>query len=272
MSNVLSSDYRGISLSHATLREEDLIPTFLDFLREHAPQKYAAILEDWRDCLPHTGQYDVFESDKFEQWISDEPEQASYLLNEDIWEALNDIAPRGTYFGAHPGDGSDMGFWPVEEEWGDSSTADYRYYVGDVNLEYGGFFVNLDNWRYCYADVLRVTDLDSGCGFTGAVLVERLTVFGWDDREKVKNALRCCGWDRIPGTAAESRKLALVDALLSYGYYDPDSYSPRLVIQTDSDADYAPMTFDGWTAEVRLSEAEDLLEYLESEGLLSDFE
>lgn len=37
------------------------------------------------------------------------------VLNEDVNDFLNEIAPNGYYFGAHPGDGSDFGFWPVEE-------------------------------------------------------------------------------------------------------------------------------------------------------------
>ena len=49
-------------------------------------------------------------------------------------------------------------------------------YSGDVNLEYGGLFVNLDNVRYGYADVVEVTDLDSACGAAGMVLIEKGSV------------------------------------------------------------------------------------------------
>lgn len=34
----------------------------------------------------------------------------------ELFDTLNDIAPDGCYFGAHPGNGSDMGFWLTEEE------------------------------------------------------------------------------------------------------------------------------------------------------------
>jgi hypothetical protein len=33
----------------------------------------------------------------------------------DMMDALNDLAPAGYYFGAHEGDGSDFGFWPLSE-------------------------------------------------------------------------------------------------------------------------------------------------------------
>ena len=32
-------------------------------------------------------------------------------------ELFQQIAPEGTYFSAHPGDGSDVGFWEVEFLW-----------------------------------------------------------------------------------------------------------------------------------------------------------
>lgn len=161
-----------------------------------------------------------------------------------------------------------------------SKTSDYKHYIGDINLKYGGFFADLDNWCWVYADVLRVTDLDSGCGFRGAVMVERLTALGWDSKYKVKQALSYYGYDKIPSAIndANSRKMLIIDAMLSYGYYDPneawDNYRRgyTLIIQTDSDEDYAPMEYDGWRADVRLEENQDLLEYLESEGYLQDFE
>ena len=41
---------------------------------------------------------------------------ASYLVNEALPDALDALSPPGHYFGAHPGDGSCFGWWPVETE------------------------------------------------------------------------------------------------------------------------------------------------------------
>ena len=40
-------------------------------------------------------------------------EEASFVM-EELSDLLNGYAPEGHYFGAHPGDGSDFGFWPCE--------------------------------------------------------------------------------------------------------------------------------------------------------------
>lgn len=38
-----------------------------------------------------------------------------YLLNEDIFDAMQDLSPEGHYFCAHPGDGADFGYWKEED-------------------------------------------------------------------------------------------------------------------------------------------------------------
>jgi hypothetical protein len=97
------------TISHGTMRSEDLIETFSDELREHASengstQAYCNLLES---C---------------EQWLSADSEwqeQAAELganLVSDLFDALNEFAPSYCYFGAHEGDGSDYGFWPCIEQ------------------------------------------------------------------------------------------------------------------------------------------------------------
>lgn len=131
-------------------------------------------------------------------------------------------------------------------------------YQGDINLHYGGFFANLDksDLKYGYCDVVRITDLDSGCGYETAVLVEHLTVLWLDDVNKIKNALSCCGWiSDLPKKNTNAYWMMLIDAFLFYGYYDPadswDNYRSSYceVIQQEKTGS---MSYDGWTADINL--------------------
>ena len=42
-------------------------------------------------------------------------ETVSYIINEDLFNALNELAPPNHYFGSHFGDSSDFGFWLSED-------------------------------------------------------------------------------------------------------------------------------------------------------------
>lgn len=125
-------------------------------------------------------------------------------------------------------------------------------YFGDANYRHGGYFLSED-WKQTYkdgyVDVLKITDLDSGCGFSEALLVEKLTVI--IDNEKVlQSAFDFCGYsDNLPHKNSNNYKLMVIDAMLSYGHYDPysDYYSPvTAVLVTSPDAD---LEYDGWTAD-----------------------
>jgi len=123
MSKSLSQDYIG-SLSQATMRIEDLIPTFLDFLE--GVKVNCQIIGKVHELKREIDSLEVIESDYGSHYSdlefdADGPcmsdaETASYILNEDIWELLNDISPEHATFGSHPGDGANYGFWQYEIE------------------------------------------------------------------------------------------------------------------------------------------------------------
>ena len=97
------------SISHGTMRSEDLIPVFLDELETLARE--------------------AGEIDRFTPLKEDEDEredEQGYLLVDYLFDALNEYAPPFVYFGAHPGDGSDYGFWADIE-----SAQEQCEYVGD---------------------------------------------------------------------------------------------------------------------------------------------
>lgn len=95
---------------HGTLRAGDLIPAFFEELERRDPDARDALLDDWERM------FDPNEDGYALRAYTDDArgEDFGYML-EDLFDALGEIAPEGFYFGAHPGDGSDFGFWPVED-------------------------------------------------------------------------------------------------------------------------------------------------------------
>lgn len=100
---------QNVSISHGTLRPQDLIPAFIDALSSHFPAAYEQIMLAPFPLIPAFVQD---EGDSSWWWDS---EDAQYLL-EDLLDRLNECAPEGFYFGTHPGDGSDFGFWECEQD------------------------------------------------------------------------------------------------------------------------------------------------------------
>lgn len=96
---------------HATMRPEDLIPAFMAVLTDSNPAKAFELKESNPNLKSALHNKAAGIPDPW--W---ESEEASFLLNEDLFDAMQDIAPEGHTFGSHPGDGSDYGFWPDEEE------------------------------------------------------------------------------------------------------------------------------------------------------------
>jgi hypothetical protein len=151
------------------------------------------------------------------------------------------------------------------------------HFSGDASLEYGGAFIDLSTWSDGYCTAVRVTDLDSGCGFTGAVLIEHVVINGTTDSKRIRQALSCIGgpsaldarnWHAIGDRATIKANLrhAIADALMSYGFTDPDdcwdgyrSYHSETV-QCEADG---PMSFDGWKADKRIHNTT-LEEYVKS--------
>lgn len=138
-------------------------------------------------------------------------------------------------------------------------------YSGDINPEYGGIWFKHDpqDWKWGYMECVRVTDLDSGCGFTGAVLIERITVIRPRDRQEWRNVMACCDLT-IKDIAGHPERVA--EACVSYGLYDPANCWPQAdseTLQLESDG---PMVFDGWKADRRQTKG-DLEGYIKAKWL-----
>ena len=91
------------SLSRGTMRNCDLINCFLDLI-ENTPEYEQMLASPGSPVHPAQSRL----GDKGNSWW--DSEEASFLL-EMLFDVLDYYAPEGYYFGAHPGDGSDFGYW-----------------------------------------------------------------------------------------------------------------------------------------------------------------
>jgi hypothetical protein len=93
------------TVSHGTLRTGDLIGAFASELSRHTIYTNAPLIVEANLWLDREA------SDMAAYYEDAGPELVNALI-----DALNDIAPEGMYFGAHEGDGSDFGFWHVDDD------------------------------------------------------------------------------------------------------------------------------------------------------------
>lgn len=85
---------KNLELSHATLKTEDLIQSFMQFVKSYNKQDYYMLCDMLIDSISNPDEF----------------------LNEILFDYLNGIAPDNYYFGSLPGDGACFGFWKNEEE------------------------------------------------------------------------------------------------------------------------------------------------------------
>ena len=109
--------YAG-TVSHGTMRSEDLIPAFIDTLM--------MIHDDLKlgndECKEKANEINL-SVQEIKMRLQNEVSKKDYFRSEmvdydteELFDLLNEVAPEGYYFGAHPGDGSDFGFWEYEDE------------------------------------------------------------------------------------------------------------------------------------------------------------
>jgi len=94
------------SVSHGTHRAQDLVPRFLGILRTFNQDQYKRLLAT---MVEDGYKSDISEDDPY--WESD---PCMEMITE-LFDSLNEEAPDDCYFGAHPGDGSDFGFWRAHD-------------------------------------------------------------------------------------------------------------------------------------------------------------
>lgn len=112
---------RAGTVSHGTLLTNDLVEAFADELEAmvvdlagQGGEGTQDLLRDARDWLATTAENAplLFRAVDWEATRREQGDELVVALMDD----LNEYAPDGFYFGAHPGDGSDFGWWPVEDD------------------------------------------------------------------------------------------------------------------------------------------------------------
>ena len=109
------------SISHSSMRDVDLLDNFSKALRYLAitnkqyDKKYESIFKEaikYRDFLiKYENKLRKKHHEKLFETVS---HTVSYII-EDLVSALNEFAPPNYFFGSHPDDSSDYGFWLSEE-------------------------------------------------------------------------------------------------------------------------------------------------------------
>ena len=99
------------SISHGTLRTEDLLATFADEI-EYQVQRNA---DEWCSDQGRIDRNNFLRLANEAREIDPDGEDAAELIDE-LGDTLEHFAPPYCYFGANEGDGSDFGFWPCMDE------------------------------------------------------------------------------------------------------------------------------------------------------------
>lgn len=109
------------SISSGTMHPRDFLPAFVGTLEgllfvngDHfsLPEnrkerdRLNELIGEAQDCFDDDGE---LKSD------DDIGTEGTNEIMESLFDALESFAPPDHYFGSHPGDGADFGFWPVED-------------------------------------------------------------------------------------------------------------------------------------------------------------
>jgi hypothetical protein len=100
------------TIIEGTLQPRDLLPAFLSELQAIAPAEAERIERRFPEL--RRGPLVTDSDEGWREWC--ESERACDALVE-LEDALDAAAPPGIRFGAAEGDGSDFGFWPIDDEY-----------------------------------------------------------------------------------------------------------------------------------------------------------
>jgi hypothetical protein len=139
-------------------------------------------------------------------------------------------------------------------------------YIGDMNLVNGGIFIEIPNsFDQDYAEVVKITDLNSAIGYYDATLIESGSIYmGGDWFER---AASCIGAKLLDDESIDDNGTILAPDTLAHWLCQAlaiDAYMGIESARTETvafDAD-TPESFNGWKLDERLIDS-DLEKYVE---------
>lgn len=93
-----TKDLEGMTVSEYTMKPSDIARKCLRVLKVYGPEVYERVLKN----NPELNDTESLDYDEF----------AFDILEDSLFEAMNEIAPEGYWFGAHPDLGGCFGYWP----------------------------------------------------------------------------------------------------------------------------------------------------------------
>jgi hypothetical protein len=111
--------------SYGTLRSVDLLPRLANYLSialdtievrfENAGQTFVdfqqSLLSEYRHLVAESVEFHELNADDYGSAYVDSVEMDAQEIIVSLFDALDQLSPENQYFGSHPGDGSDFGYW-----------------------------------------------------------------------------------------------------------------------------------------------------------------
>lgn len=106
--------YPNLEISWGTLRDSDLLYSFVSALKNYAPNDspYTDTIKEGEEYMEKYGDFGYLSEIEDE----DESDNLGWFIHETLVHQLDSIAPENCYFGSSDGDGSSIGFWEIRED------------------------------------------------------------------------------------------------------------------------------------------------------------
>ena len=97
------ANYLSIALDTIEVRFENAGQTFVDFQQ--------SLLSEYRHLVAESVEFHELNADDYGSAYVDSVEMDAQEIIVSLFDALDQLSPENQYFGSHPGDGADFGYW-----------------------------------------------------------------------------------------------------------------------------------------------------------------